>query len=120
MVSFEAVISSEVVINHPSVLCSGAVDFLVMGIQAVNTCSFGGNLSDELPALNAILATVVINIYNVVNLKLTEHMQWLLLGLMYGTLNQYVIKTLIEQLYFECICKTKTSDIVLLIKQMLF
>ena len=60
-VTSEAVISSEVVSNHHSVLSPGVVDSLAMGIQAVNSCSFDGSPSDELPVLNTLLLQVMIS-----------------------------------------------------------
>ena len=46
--------------NHNPVLSSGVV-FLTLGIQAVNTCSFGGNPSDELSVLNTLLHQAMIS-----------------------------------------------------------
>ena len=60
-VSSETVIYSDAIVNHPSALSSNTVDFLALGIQAVTSRSFGGNPSDKLPALNAILHQAMIS-----------------------------------------------------------
>ena len=57
----EAAISSDVASNHNSVFSSGVIGFLTLGIQAVNTCSFGDSPSDELSVLNTLLHQAMIS-----------------------------------------------------------